>query len=1459
MKKLIVNAMVALATVATVEVAMGQGLWVVGTSGLANYATLEAALAAPMLLDGDIIRIEPGTYTLASELTIARVVSIQGATGDPEDVIFQRDPSVQNPDFRLFRMSANATLSGLTIQNANMTTTTDKDSYDFAGAGIYMSAGTMTNCIVRNCYAGLTTRQAGGVYANGGLIVDCVISNNTLDSYHCYGAGVVLQGTAQLLDSLVCDNIMKAGGDTAGAGVFSGNASVLIERCRIVGNRAQTGAGFGGAGIYMTAGTLRNSLIANNVGYSIGGGGMFLRGGLVENCTFARNTLLNAGQAGSGMMVENGTVRGCIVSENSGGLNELYKWGGTFTYSLVSQLMTAPQDAGNVQGDPMFLSGATGDFRLRPLSPCIGTVGEAISSAYDLDGNARTQFNPGLDEYPSMGCYEYMESANGKLMCNFFADTTHPSDGVVTFTPHLNGDVAGLMCIWTFGDGATWTTNEAVAVTHTYSGNDTFDVSLTVSNTAGDSDVLMRVAYIVTLLDTDVFVGPDGLSISPYSSPETAATNLQDAVNVMATMIRGGATANTVWVLPGTNVLLSSIAIDETMNIRGTSGNPEDCIIDGDGTYNITLVFAATGAVIEDVTIRHGFSAGSGGGVRILAPNARVSNCIIEDCQIAVPGGVNGYGGGVAIEVAGAVVEGCIIRNNSSNGGQSNESGGGGGFYISAWTIANCIVTNNAGWKRIAGGFYATGGTITNCTIAYNLIQAHHAYSGGGYAANSTLIVDSRIVSNRLHSTGPCDACGAGLRVDNNVVVERCEIIGNRTTSGGSFGGAGIAMYGSAAVRNSLIAYNEMQVNVPGAGVWMQGGTLEYCTVTENQHLNGAAAGSGVSITSGTIQGCIIFGNTGGASELAWSGGVINNSVTIPLISSASCIGNTDLNPLFIAPQDANFHVRPGSPCIGTAPLYRMESFDLDGVERATDPTDMGCFLFVVQPDMFLASFTADTVNALPGGTITFTPSVSGDTAGLSLLWNFGDGNSTQTYNLSPVPHTYAAVGPYTVSVTASNTAGDTDTCTRDQYVFIIPDMDVFAGPNGSSTFPYNSAGTAAKNLADAVSAMERIRAIGGTHRTVWVLPGVNVMQGTVLINQEMDVRGTTTAEECVIDGANTYNITTASAISGVEIRDITVQYGKASNANGGGISLQSSNSTVANCILQNCVAEYRGGGLSMTAAGCVASNCVIRFNTSKGKMLAEGWAGGIYMTDGLVVDCRVLTNAATGHHALGGGIFMQGGVVDRAVIEGNTVAGNVDNGDTAGLGVCVRGGAIRNCLVVGNVDLQGAGGIQGGALRVDGGNPTVENCTIVKNTAHRGQGGGLWANTGTLRNLIVADNVSLTAPAEDQDVYRPLASPSNQPIPMSYSYVKATPPPAPGDVALWTGLDFSAPGFKNATAGNYRLDVKSPCSRKGLVVENSWMQTGLDLDRLPRLFQDKIDMGAYQTQLSEATAIMIR
>jgi hypothetical protein len=165
----------------------------------------------------------------------------------------------------------------------------------------------------------------------------------------------------------------------------------------------------------------------------------------------------------------------------------------------------------------------------------------------------------------------------------------------------------------------------------------------------------------------------------------------------------------------------------------------------------------------------------------------------------------------------------------------------------------------------------------------------------------------------------------------------------------------------------------------------------------------------------------------------------------------------------------------------------------------------------------------------------------------------------------------------------------------------------------------------------------------------------------------------------------------------------------------------------------------------------------------------------------------------------------------------------------------------MRSCLIMGNT-----ANTEGGGLYITGG--TNENCTIVRNNCSGGNYGGVyWTNTPVIVNAIVYNNTSSSG---ESNIVAVVGGVSN----VTYS---CAPSLTSGTGNITSDPKFVATGSGYGTtfvAGDYRLAAGTPCLNKGLTEER--MKTATDLDRLPRVKDFIVDMGAYERQITSGSMI---
>jgi len=262
----------------------------------------------------------------------------------------------------------------------------------------------------------------------------------------------------------------------------------------------------------------------------------------------------------------------------------------------------------------------------------------------------------------------------------------------------------------------------------------------------------------------------------PYASWNTAARNIQQAVNAASTgdlvLVTNGLYKTGGAVVSGS--LTNRVAVTKALVLQSVNG-PAVTIIEGnqvpgnygDGDGAVRCVFLADNAVLIGFTLTNGATRTSGefnleqcGAGLWCSPGAVASNCVLVGNSAwnfggaAFHGTLNNcsiisnlaYRGGAAIS---ATLNNCLIVSN-----WAERLGG----AVSDCSLSNCKLTGNSGWNG-GGGWYSTfnncilsgnsagtGGGGHGCTFNNCTLTGNSAVNSGGGALNST--VNNSIVYN---------------------------------------------------------------------------------------------------------------------------------------------------------------------------------------------------------------------------------------------------------------------------------------------------------------------------------------------------------------------------------------------------------------------------------------------------------------------------------------------------------------------------------------------------------------------------------------------------------------------------------------------------------------------------------------------------------------------------------------
>jgi hypothetical protein len=305
----------------------------------------------------------------------------------------------------------------------------------------------------------------------------------------------------------------------------------------------------------------------------------------------------------------------------------------------------------------------------------------------------------------------------------------------------------------------------------------------------------------------------------PYLSWATAATNIQDAVDVAAAgeqvVVTNGHYATGGRVV-GTNLLLNRVVVDKSLTLRSVNG-PQGTVIQGhqlpgikNGDGAIRCAYLVNGARLSGFTLAGGatrywsadyFGDQIGGGARCESETAQVSNCVILSNSAYASGG-GGSGGTIincmlsgnsAADGAGAssaTLHGCELTGNSTTGGN-----GGGAAYS---TLNECALIDNS--ATAGGGAYDS--TLNNCTLRQNRadrIEFPSVSGGTGGGAFWCTLNNCSVVDNAAYYGG--GAYGGDL--NNCALSHNSAWVWDNGDPAGPYGGEGDGAYAS--VLNSCI------------------------------------------------------------------------------------------------------------------------------------------------------------------------------------------------------------------------------------------------------------------------------------------------------------------------------------------------------------------------------------------------------------------------------------------------------------------------------------------------------------------------------------------------------------------------------------------------------------------------------------------------------------------------------
>ncbi len=577
--------------------------------------------------------------------------------------------------------------------------------------GVYQTGsrsldGSTTNRVaVTNSLTLRSINGAAQTVIDGGGAMRCVslADGATLDGFTLQNGMVAANGggvAGDTTNALVINCIITQNTADYGGGIFQCTAS----RCIISTNSAYYN-GYYGTGGGANGSILNDCLLDGNFGYEYGGAAV---NSTLENCTVTANHSRIYPST-----FDNCIINNCIVQFNYGvfyyfdGLQLVpvyftYNGGsGTYNYCCITP---DPGGTGNITDDPLFVDAANGDFHLQTNSPCINAGNnDTTATDTDLDGVIRIQGGT-----VDIGAYESPGYVIPILY--FTADRTNVIPGYpISFSWRLFFTNSPLVLL-DYGDG-TVVTHAVSGATHSWSTPGNYTVQLMALSSDYPSGTNASIAIHVADATNYVSLACTN-PVPPYNSWATAATNIQDAVDVAVL----GATvmvSNGVYAVGGRGLtsLTNRVLIPTKLAVKSVNGPAVTTIVGNQvpGTINdfgaVRCVYLADGATLSGFTLTNGATQpgnndgvyeSSGGGVECGSSYSTVTNCVL------VNNSAGDYGGGAA----GGTFYNCQFIDN--------QSGYGGGAYVS--TLNNCTLTGNSASYAGAAG----SSVLNNCALAGN-------------------------------------------------------------------------------------------------------------------------------------------------------------------------------------------------------------------------------------------------------------------------------------------------------------------------------------------------------------------------------------------------------------------------------------------------------------------------------------------------------------------------------------------------------------------------------------------------------------------------------------------------------------------------------------------------------------------------------------------------------------------
>ena len=308
--------------------------------------------------------------------------------------------------------------------------------------------------------------------------------------------------------------------------------------------------------------------------------------------------------------------------------------------------------------------------------------------------------------------------------------------------------------------------------------------------------------------------------------------------------------------------------------------NGNDHLLDGAGAYRGLTIAADTQVTVENLTIRNGYTAGSGGGI-INSGMLAATNITLTQNR------ADQRGGGLSNAGTLMIANSTLTHNTAVVGGGLYDQG--------TLTMTNSIVSNNAASR--GGGVSTAGSAVPSKVISNSIISDNTASSIGGGVSGSR---GRLVIANSIIRDNTATSAGGGISYqDAPLTIYGSTISGNEAADGG-----GLAVASLVTVSNSTISNNT--ATGAGGGIHHATGTLTLINSTLSVNAAASAGGSIYNRALLTLQNTLIANSTSGGDCVNASGAIVSTQSHNLIEDSANACGISDGDNGSIIGQDPN-------------------------------------------------------------------------------------------------------------------------------------------------------------------------------------------------------------------------------------------------------------------------------------------------------------------------------------------------------------------------------------------------------------------------------------------------------------------------------------------------------------------------------------------------------------------------